>query len=274
MRGQVAGRPRRGYVSQMARTSERGHWDDFWRRDRDLDEIYDNDGRIVEEVTSRLDVRGVVCLEVGAATARDSAALAGEGAVAVALDYSHEALRLAREAAAGGDDPPLLVCGDAFALPFREESFGLVFHQGVLEHFRDPEPLLRENVRVLEPGGVLLADVPQTLHVYTLMKKALILLGSWFAGWETQFTGRGLCRLLRRVGLEPFAVYGRFFSPSLLYRVFREALMRVGPRLPLRPVLVPPVHRLRGRLRGAVERSFLGPALGVVIGVFARKPEP
>ena len=33
-------------------------------------------------------------------------------------------------------------------MPFRDGAFEVVFHQGLLEHFRDPRPLLRENARI------------------------------------------------------------------------------------------------------------------------------
>ena len=257
----------------MARSSERSHWDRFWERERDLSEIYDNDDRIRVEVKKRVDLNGMYTLEVGAATARDSVALASEGAVPVALDYSHAALKLAGEAAKRENSCIMLVCGDANALPFRDGSFHLVFHQGVLEHFRDPAPMTRECARVLKPGGNLLADVPQTIHIYTIMKKTLIALNAWFAGWETQYTAAGLKKHLKTAGLEPWAVYGRYFAPSLFYRVTREVLLRFRIRIPLRPVLVPPVHRLRNRLRSIAENSPLGPLTGVVIGVFARKAD-
>lgn len=255
------------------RTSGRKHWDDFWKRDRDLDDIYDNDGRIPEELQRRMDVRDAIVMEVGAATARDSVILAENGAVSVALDYSHEALRLAREAAQRAGVQLLLVCGDALALPFRKNSIDLVFHQGVLEHFRDPMPLLRENVRVVKENGAVLVDVPQTVHIYTLIKKSLIAMNVWFAGWETQFTARQLAELLKQAGLEPQSTYGRFFSPSLAYRILRELLMKLGAGMPLRPVLVPPVHRLRNKIRGKIEASFLGPRLGYIIGIIAVKKQ-
>jgi SAM-dependent methyltransferase len=251
------------------RESARSDWESFWRRGRKPGEIYDNRGRVTDEILGRMSPGGSVTLEVGCATARDSDGLASHGAVPVGLDYSPAALALAREATGGR---VLLVRGDALALPFRTGSIDLVFHQGVLEHFRDPAPLLSENLRVLRPGGILLVDVPQTLHVYTVMKKILIALGAWFAGWETQFTRHGLSRLLREQGFVPGDAYARFFSPSLAYRLLRELLLRLGPALPLYPVLLPPVHRLRARLRGAVERSSLGTSLGAVIGVFAEKP--
>ena len=257
----------------MKRASERRHWDDFWRRDRDLDEIYDNDGRIPEEILKRMDIRDIIVMEVGAATARDSVILAENGAFSVALDYSHEALRLAREAAERADVRLLLVCGDALALPFKKDSIDLVFHQGVLEHFRDPSTFLNENARVLKKGGTLLVDVPQTVHIYTPIKKILIALNAWFAGWETQFTPRSLSRLLEKAGLEPTGSYGRFFSPSLAYRMFREILIRTGVKLPLRPVLIPPVHRLRSRIRKYIENSSPGPYMGYIVGTFAKKKE-
>ena len=43
----------------------------------------------------------------------------------------------------------------------------------------------------------MVVDVPQTFHLYTLMKQILIALNRWFAGWETQFTPGELERLLR-----------------------------------------------------------------------------
>ena len=126
----------------MPRVSDRSHWDRFWTRERSLDEIYDNDDRICEELSEMTAVQGELVLEVGAATARDSISLAGIGADAVALDYSHEALRLAGEASRSEGRCIMLVCGDAEALPFRDGTLDLVFHQGVMEHFRNPGRML------------------------------------------------------------------------------------------------------------------------------------
>jgi len=104
------------------------------------------------------------------------------------------------------------------------------------------------------------------------VKKALIACGAWFAGWETQFTVGGLRAHLRSHGLAPTGVYARYFHPSLGYRLLREVFLRLGVRLPMRPVLIPGIHRIRASVRSALEGSFMGPATGAVIGVFARKP--
>jgi len=257
----------------MARSSQRSHWDKFWERERDLSDIYDNDDRIRVEVKKRLNLKNAITLEVGAATARDSVALAQEGALPVALDYSHSALKLAKEAAQSNDETLLLVCGDAGELPFRHNTFDLVFHQGVMEHFKDTNPMTDECIRVTKPGGNLLVDVPQTFHIYTVIKKAMIATNTWFAGWETQYTERQLSRYLASRGVEPWAVYSRYFSPSLGYRMVREVLMKAGVKLPMRPIILPPVHRLRSKMRAAVQQSWFGSKTAVIIGVFARKPE-
>ena len=257
----------------MARSSERSHWDKFWERERDLSEIYDNDDRIRVEVKKKLDLQNLLTLEVGAATARDSVALAQDGAVPVALDYSHAALKLACAAAIDKNMKLLLVCGDANALPFKTDTFDLVFHQGVMEHFKNTDPMTDECIRVTKPGGNLLVDVPQTFHVYTVIKKILIAMNAWFAGWETQYTEKQLSKYLREHGVEPWSVYGKYFAPSLGYRMLREVLIKVGIKLPMKPVIIPAVHRFRTKIRTAVEESWLGPKTAVIIGVFARKPE-
>jgi ubiquinone/menaquinone biosynthesis C-methylase UbiE len=53
-----------------------------------------------------------------------------------------------------------LLCADAYALPFRSESFRLVLLAAVLEHTLEPWRILAEARRVLKPGGQVVIVVP------------------------------------------------------------------------------------------------------------------
>ncbi len=252
----------------MARTSEKRHWERFWAGAPALADVYDTDGRIVAALLDHCAPAGARILEVGAGTGRDSLELARRGARVWVLDYSPAALGLI--GTQPGGEALHRVGGDAFRLPFPDACFDAVFHQGLLEHFRNPLDLLRENARVLRRGGLLAVDVPQRWHYYTPLKHALIALDRWFAGWETEFGIGELTRLVRQAGLVPVHVYGAWCVPNLFYRVLRRGLLRAGIRLPLQPPL-PLLGPLLVRARARLGSTPLPLYTGMNIGCLARR---
>lgn len=221
----------------MARVSTLDHWESYWKgHQQDIDDTYSTGGRLVREVLADGPVAGQRVMEIGAGSGRDLLELARRGARGIVLDYSPASLRLVKQQAEAQGVRVMFVQADATRMPFRDGAIDVSFHQGLLEHFRDPMPLLRENARITRRGGRVLVDVPQTYHVYTLMKQALILANRWFAGWETQFTVADLEQRVREAGLEVVRSYGDWMVPGLWYRVVREGLKRgVRLRLPLHP---------------------------------------
>ncbi len=259
------------------RASTPEHWQRFWAEADalELDEVYGTDGRMVREIAALCDPRGtgslagLRILEVGAGTGRDAVTLARMGAEVLTLDYVSGSLGLTAKAAASAGVAVAPVCGNGEGSPFADGTFDVVFHQGLLEHFRDPAPLLRDNIRILKPGGHLVVDVPQTFHYYTLGKQVLIALDRWFAGWETQFTVAQLERLLRTEGLLIARSYGDWMVPGLWYRALRKVLLtRLGWKLPMQPEPVPALARLGGRWRAWFGRRRLSlyttPTIGVI----------
>jgi SAM-dependent methyltransferase len=246
------------------------HWDHFWSARRRAGDYLAASPRLVEQLRPAL-VTGCRALEVGPGTGRDAIALARLGVRVVALDSSAQALALVqREVTA--DSPLTLVRGDGLEAPFQDGSFDIVYHQGLLEHFRDPLPLLAENRRLLRPGGVLLVDVPQTYHVWTAIKRVAIATDHWFAGWETQYTPGELQRLVRNAGFEVLDVYGDWMSPGLAWRVLRVGLLRCGVMLPAQPPVPTRLRAAHDRLRRAWMATTLGRATAFTVGVVARRP--
>lgn len=224
------------------------------------------------QVLAQGPVEGLRVLEVGAGSGRDSVALASEGARPYILDYSMASLETARRVARRHGVQPILIRADALRLPFREGAFDVIFHQGLLEHFRDPMPLLDENVRALAPQGLLLVDVPQRWHLYTVLKHAMIATGTWFAGWETEFTIGQLERLLRRAGVRVVHRYGAWMVPGLFYRSLRAFLLKTKmARLPLYPPSIPVLSGMLERWRGFWDGKALAFQTYFVIGALGRK---
>ena len=246
-------------------------WDRFWSGKDDLEGVYGSSPRVLEVLLECLPERSRV-LEIGAGTGRDTGELARRGHHAVALDASPEAWRLAARA-----EPSLVgrgvVGGDALHLPFRDRTFDAVFHQGVLEHFGNPAAFLAENLRVTRPGGVLVADVPQTFHPWTVLKRAALRADRWFAGWETDFTISELEDLVRAAGWEVRSSYGDWMVPSLAYRLAREAARRAGIELPLAPSGPAPLARARSALRQRALTPRAARWVAHTIGVVGRRPE-
>ena len=257
------------------RASTEAHWSRFWRERAAVDDIYPTAGRCVDQILAEGPVRGRRILEVGAGSGRDSVALAELGASAVMLDYSMASLAVAGDVARRAGVRPLLVRADALRMPFRDGAFDTVFHQGLLEHFRDPLPLLNENVRVLKPDALLLVDVPQRFHLYTVMKHVLIAIGKWFAGWETEFTIGELEGLMRRSGVRIVRRYGAWMIPGLFYRSLRLGLMKARlARLPLEAPRIPLVTPALAAFRSLWERTPFAFYTYFVIGAIGRKGAP
>jgi ubiquinone/menaquinone biosynthesis C-methylase UbiE len=258
----------------VQKESTKSHWEKFWSEKKEVNEVYSNDDRVLRNVLKITDLRGKRVLEVGAGTGRDSFRMVEQGASVFMLDYSANSLNIIKNIATEEKVQVNPVGGNAFSLPFPDGTFDLVFHQGLLEHFREEEAenLLRENIRVVKNGGLLLVDVPQRYHIYTVMKHILIAFNKWFAGWEREFSVPELERLLRSFGVVPVYRYGEWMYPSLFYRVTREGLRKIGIKLPLNPTPIKPFTNFRRKIRESIRGTAFAVHTSLSCGVICRKP--
>jgi ubiquinone/menaquinone biosynthesis C-methylase UbiE len=256
--------------------SRREHWETLWQeKKKNVEQVYSNEDRILRQLLHVCDLKDKRVLEVGAGTGRDSFPLIEYGAKVVQLDYSVNSLQILRSLSEELHVQTNIVGGDTFQLPFRDETFDVVFHQGLLEHFRHPQALalLQENIRVLKRGGYLLVDVPQRYHLYTVVKHILIAINQWFAGWERSFSTPELTTLLQSSGLSTVHAYGEWMYPSFFYRAFRSAVKKIGVTLPKIPHPVKSLATLRKNIRHSMLDTALPLYTGISIGVIGQKQQ-
>ena len=104
-------------------------------------------------------VRGGKALEVGCGRGSMAGYFAHAGFETHLLDSSPKAIKCAeRNFAVDGLSANFYV-GDALALPFSDSSFDTVVSIGLLEHFEDITQPVREQLRILRPGGIFLGYV-------------------------------------------------------------------------------------------------------------------
>jgi methionine biosynthesis protein MetW len=157
---------------------------------------------------------GCSCLDVGCGDGGTSGIWLGEhGYDYTGVDVSPTAIELAR-----GRGLTARVIDDAAALPFPDADFETVVCIEVLEHLFDPQAAVREMLRVLKPGGILLVTTPNIAY---WRRRLDLLCGRWNPygdelaveqPWRDPhirfFTTRSLAGMLRQSGCEQVAVGG------------------------------------------------------------------
>lgn len=177
-------------------------------------------------ITKHLDSSAALkILELGCGTAIDSCLLGSMNRVSIiCIDLSYSALKLARQIAQKFSRTPAFFNCDINKVCFKDNSFDIIFSQGVIEHFRDASYVIKEQVRLLKDNGILVVDVPQTYTAYTIFKHRKIRKSLWPYGWETQFSYRDLVLLGEKYGLEVIDFCGHQHDSTI--RIFNLNFIR------------------------------------------------
>ena len=98
-------------------------------------------------------------LDVGAGRGSMSSIFADEGYDVTLLDSSSHVLDVAKNIFSANKHDASYICSDVQSMPVEDASFDVVISIGLLEHFKDIVPPMREQLRILKPGGTFIAYI-------------------------------------------------------------------------------------------------------------------
>lgn len=165
-------------------------------------------------------------LEIGCGSAIDSYLIAERYDSRISFtgtDLSRHSIELAEKVGKHFKKQVAFAVDDATDSNFPDESFDLIFSQGVIEHFKNPAAIMIEQIRLLKKDGFLIVDVPQKYHFLTIYKHLLMMVGKWRFGWETEYSSSELKNLGISFGLIPIemAGFGYFYRKDPLFHIRR-----------------------------------------------------
>lgn len=115
--------------------------------------------RINDLVTLFEKAEGKKVINCGCGAGTWSIPLAKLGYEVTNFDLSHEAIKLTKERFLKENFKGNFKEGDLRAIDYEDDTFDIVVSFGVLEHFEDVEPVIKEMIRILKPNGIFLADI-------------------------------------------------------------------------------------------------------------------
>ncbi len=188
-----------------------------------------------------------VYLEIGCGRGATGEKLAKRGWFFIGVDYSLHVLKwLKNKLDSQGVKNYLLIHGDITALPVRSGSIDLIYGGGVIEHFKDCQPVVDHLYRALKLGGISFNAVP-CLNIGNMVYRSAwgsipnlpalkqlaelvnikLLKGKHMRfGYELQFTRRQLRAIHRRAGFKPENIYIDRFNYTVTLEFVKNKYLR------------------------------------------------
>ncbi|EMR73872.1 methylase involved in ubiquinone/menaquinone biosynthesis [Thaumarchaeota archaeon SCGC AB-539-E09] len=145
-------------------------WDDFWKKQSSSGELIPTIIRWGRYYFSLIYVKfirkhyiGSSILETGCGSAESTLLFARDNENIkdiVLLDFSSQSIKVSRKKSMTYGIAPHCILGDIFFIPLKHSSLDFVWNLGLLEHFDNPIPIIREMVRVSREGGRVVGIVP------------------------------------------------------------------------------------------------------------------
>lgn len=171
---------------------------------------------------------GLKTVEVGAGLGIYSFIFARLGAEVTLLDYSYEALNLARKRFEDNGLLAKFIFEDALkSNPSLNGQYDVAMSFGTVEHFKYPErfQILEAHVNLVRKGGAVIVSVPNLLFFpHEFLKMYLQSTKKWQLGYEGAFSHWELLNVARKLKLKDIKVVGSSFSADFqrYLRIYRS----------------------------------------------------
>jgi len=177
-------------------------------------------------------------LDLGCGDAVVDCLLALMGAEVVAVDYDDNFLASAKRYAGlyNVNDKIKFIKGDIRKLPLKTKQFDVVWNGGVIEHFRNPDEVLKDMAGLTKSRGMVIVNVPNYWTLHTFFYRPIMRLLKRFPfdcwGREKSFRKVELKDMMSQAGLkdiglmtfdlQPAFLMDIIFIPILSCRVIRK----------------------------------------------------
>ncbi len=131
------------------------------------------------------------------------------GVSACGIDSSRTSINIATGLARQWSASAQFTLGLATSIPYGDGLFDYTLNFGVLEHSKQPLDDLKENIRVLRPGGRAWFVVPNLLSIGPLDRLVKQLIGRWPYGFQREMSDMALKRLLAAAGFVRIETFAR-----------------------------------------------------------------
>lgn len=155
-------------------------------------------------------LKNPLVLELGCGTGIDINVIKerNECIKAFGADISFKSIQIGLKVSGEFDNRIDFFVSDVRKIPLKDNFVDIVFSQGLIEHFANPQEVVKEQMRILRNGGILIVNVPQKYTGYTIMKKRQMRKGKWQLGWEIEFSYNDLKKVGCSLGLSEKEVIG------------------------------------------------------------------
>jgi 2-polyprenyl-3-methyl-5-hydroxy-6-metoxy-1,4-benzoquinol methylase len=150
------------------------YWDNFWKKRPPIQLLsprhvmLGRKGYFLRVARRRLGcLAGRTMAEIGGGggASRLLALAKWDGVIPTAIDYSPVGLEQTRRTFKANGYEVETIHADALTWDPAGRQFDVVVHWGVLEHFTDPEPLLRASAAILKRGGLCMFSMPNMASI-------------------------------------------------------------------------------------------------------------